>query len=399
MQILDAIRLSVSSVRSSRTRSGLTTLSIAIGVAAVVILTSIGEGMHRYMLGEFTQFGTHLVVVTPGKTSTFGISGAIINNVRPLSLDDADSLRQLRGVEAAVPFVQGNADIEHGRLTRRSMVFGVGAAVPEVWRMQPAIGQFLPEEDARHARPFAVIGKRLHQELFKGANPLGERLRIGGESFRVIGVMESKGQLLGFDLDDAVYLPVGRVMAMFNQNSLMEIDLLYSPQTDSSRLAQAIRQRLLERHGSEDFTITTQDQMLDTLGSVLSILTLAVAALGSLSLLVGAIGILTIMTIAVNERRAEIGLLAALGASPQSIMGLFLLEAVFLSAVGGVLGLLTGFGCVVLLEMLIPALPVQLAWPYVFAAQGVAAGIGLLSGLAPARAAAHINPVEALHEE
>jgi putative ABC transport system permease protein len=399
MKTRDLIRLTTSAVTAHRTRSLLTALGIAVGIAAVVLLTAIGEGVQRFVLQEFTQFGTNLIAVTPGKTETFGVSGAVVSSVRPLSLDDAETLQRLPQVRAVVPFVQGNAAVEGGGRTRRTTVFGTGAAVPEVWQIQPALGKFLPDDEPRRARAFAVLGSKLHAELFGAASPLGERIRVGGETYRVIGVMAPKGQMLGFDLDDTVYIPIVRAMAMFDRESLMEIDLLYAAGADADAVSQRIKERLLARHGSEDFTITTQDQMLEVLGSVLDILTLAVGALGGISLLVGGVGILTIMTIAVTERTAEIGLLRALGASRRQVLGLFLGEAVLLAAAGGLVGLAVGAGGAWLLGAAIPALPTHTAWDYALLALAVAAAIGLLAGVAPALRAAHLDPVEALRGE
>ena len=395
----DFVRLAVHSVLAFRLRSFLTALGIAVGIASVVLLTSIGEGVHKYVLGEFTQFGTNLIAVAPGKSSTFGVSGAIVNNVRPLSLEDAEALERIPRVEAVVPLVQGNAAIEYGKRSRRTMIFGVGSEVPRVWSMKPALGRFLPADDHRHARSFAVLGSKVRAELIGNENPLGRRIRIGGESYRVVGVMESKGQLLGFDLDDAVYIPTYKAMAMFDEESLMEVDILYAAGSDSGQIADAIEAVLQERHGSEDFTITTQDQMLETLGSILDILTLAVGALGGISLVVGGVGILTIMTIAVNERTGEVGLLRALGAGQRQVLWLFLAEAVVLASLGGAAGLLFGAGGAWLLGILVPALPTHTPWSYALLAEATAALIGLAAGVAPAWRAARLDPIEALRAE
>ena len=399
MLAADLIRLATGAVIAQRMRSLLTALGIAVGIASVVLLTSIGEGIHRFVLAEFTQFGTNLIGVTPGKTTTVGLSGAMISNVRPLSLDDAEALRRIPQVRAVVPVLQGNALVEAGKRSRRTMVIGAGARVPEVWQMRVASGQFLPDDDPRAARAFAVLGSKMRQELFPGATPLGQRIRIAGERFRVIGVMEPKGQLLGFDLDDTVYIPAGRALAMFNRESLMEVDLLYAEEAEAQQIADEVRKRLTARHGREDFTITTQKQMLEVLGSILNILTLAVAALGGISLFVGAVGILTIMTIAVSERTAEIGLLRSLGAERRQVLGLFLGEAVVLAALGGLAGLLLGVGGAWLLGSLVPALPVHTPWSYVLLAEGLAALIGLFAGVVPATRAAHLDPVDALRTE
>jgi putative ABC transport system permease protein len=399
MLLQDFIKLSMGTILAYRLRSFLTSLGIAVGIAAVVLLTSIGEGVHQFVLKEFTQFGTNLLAVTPGKSTTFGLSGALVNTVRPLSLDDAEALSKIPRVLSVVPLVQGNAAIEAGKRTRRTMVYGVGHDVPKVWKMKPSMGRFLPPDDPRYARPFVVLGSKVKQELFGSDQPLGQRIRIGTESFRVIGVMEPKGQFLGFDLDDAVYIPTHKAMALFDQDSLLEVDILYAPGTDSEELSKRIKQILITRHVTEDFTITTQDQMLDTLGSILRILTLAVGALGGISLLVGGVGILTIMTISVNERISEVGLLRALGARKRQILWLFLSEAVVLASLGGLAGLVIGAGGAWLLGAAIPALPVHTPWNYVLLAEAIAAAIGLLAGVAPAWRAARLDPVEALRTE
>lgn len=399
MRTRDLIGLTGGAIHAQPVRSLLTGLGIAVGIAAVVLLTAIGAGVQRFVIQEFTQFGTNLVAITPGKTETFGVSGAIISNVRPLSLEDAEALQRLPQVEAVVPFVQGNAEVEAAGRTRRTTVFGTGPDVPAVWQIEPALGRFLPADEPRRARPFAVLGSTLRKELYGNRSPLGERIRIGGETYRIIGSMTSKGQLLGFDLDDTVYIPVGRALAMFDRESLMEVDVLYHADADADELAEKIRERLVGRHGREDFTIVTQDQMLDVLGSVLEVLTLAVGALGAISLAVGGIGILTIMTISVNERTAEVGLLRALGAGRGQIVTLFLGEAVILATLGGLAGLALGTGGAWLLGIAIPGLPTRMAWDYALLALLMAALIGSLSGILPALRAAALNPIDALRSE
>jgi putative ABC transport system permease protein len=397
MRVYDIVTYTAGAVLARRDRSLLTLSGIAIGVAAVVLLTAIGEGVHRFVLAEFTQFGTNLIAVNPGRTSTMGMSGAMIASVRPLSVDDVDALERVPDVEAVVGVVSGNAAVEAGRRSRRTMVFGAGPEVPAIWAMRPAQGRFLPADGA--ARPVAVLGAKLHQELFRGAPALGARIRIGGEPFRVIGVMAPKGQMLGFDLDDTVFIPVQRALAMFDREGLMEIDLLYDRAADSNAVAERVKDVLIRRHGREDFTITTQDQMLEVLGSVLDVLTAVVAALGAISLVVGGIGILTIMTIAVSERRAEIGLLRALGAGRGQILALFLLEATVLALLGGALGFMIGAGGAWLIGVLVPALPTRTAWDFVLLAELAAGLIGLAAGVLPAMRAAALDPVAALHDE
>ncbi len=399
MIVRDALKWALQSLAGQRLRSFLTILGIAVGIAAVVLLTSLGEGVHRFVLGEFTQFGTNLIGITPGKTSTTGVSGAVISNVRPLSIDDAVALARIPRILDTVPVVQGNAAVESGPRTRRTYVFGVGAAAPTVWQMAVAQGRFLPDDHATGSRAFAVLGSRVSRELFGGSNPLGRRIRIGGERYRTIGVMAAKGQMLGFDLDDAVYIPASRALAMFNRESLMEIDVLFAAGSNAKTIADRIQTLLVSRHGSQDFTIVTQTQMLDVLGSVLGVLTLAVGAIGGISLLVGGVGITTIMTIAVRQRRAEIGLLRALGTGRHWIMGLFAIEATLLGGIGGVAGVILGTGGAWMLEALVPNLPTHTPMAYVVLAEVLAAVIGLLSGILPARQAARLDPIAALRAE
>ena len=395
----DLIRLSLGAVFSHRLRSFLTALGIAVGVAAVVLLTSLGEGVHRFVLSEFTQFGTNLIGINPGKTTTVGVSGAIISNVRPMTLDDAEAMKRIPEVTASVPVVQGNAPVEFEKRSRRTYIFGVGPEAPAVWRFNVAKGQFLPPDDPRSPRALVVLGSKVQNELFGTRNPLGQRVRIGGERYRVVGVMESKGQMLGFDLDDAVYIPAARALSLFNRESLMEIDLLYAVGAGADQVAERARKLLIARHGSEDFTITTQEQMLEVLGSILNILTLAVGAVGGISLLVGGVGILTIMIIAVNERTAEVGLLRALGAGRRQILALFIGEAVVLASIGGLAGLVIGTGGAWLLGIAVPALPTHTPWSYVVLAELLAAVIGLAAGVLPAVRAANLDPIEALRAE
>ena len=259
--------------------------------------------------------------------------------------------------------------------------------------------RFLPPDDLRAARAFAVLGSKMRQELFGERNPLGQRITIGGSRYRIIGVMESKGTVLGFDLDDTVYIPAASAMSLFNRDTLFQIDVMYEEGTPVDTVIKGIRNIIEARHGRDDITITTQQQMLDVLGSVLDVLTFAVAAIGGISLLVGAIGIVTIMTIAINERTNEIGLLRALGARQSQVLSLFLGEAIVLAAVGGLSGLVLGIGLAQLLHMVLPALPVHTPILYVLLAEAIAVVIGLLAGVLPARRAARLDPVEALRSE
>ena len=392
----DYLHLAFTSIRFSRLRSVLTALGIAIGITAVVLLTALGGGIQQYILHQFTQFGANIIGVRPGKSSTLGLSGAVISNVRPLSLDDARSLRRIQGVATSVPVVQGNSPIEFDKRTRWTLVLGINHEAPQTWQLRVASGQFLPDDSDTQARNLVVLGAKVRAELFPDINPLGQNIHIGQERFRVIGVMETKGQILGFDMDDTVYIPVSRAMALFNRGSLMEVDMLYQAGANEAAITRQVKQVLLQRHGADDITITSQTDILKTLGSILTILKAVVAAIGSISLLVGGVGILTIMSIAVNERTGEIGLLRALGASSGQVTRLFLLEAMVLASLGGITGTVVGISIAWVLHLAIPAMPVQIDWVYVILAQIVAIVTGLLAGFVPAQRASTLPPVDAL---
>jgi putative ABC transport system permease protein len=400
MRGVDLFRLAWGAVYGHRLRSALTMLGIAIGIAAVILLTSIGEGIHQYVLHEFTQFGTNLIALNPGKAATTGSPGALAGTIRRLTVEDAYALRRLPQVDATMPVAFGNARVEHGERGRSVFVYGVSSDMPRVWKFGVRQGSFLPDEDPHHGSPVAVLGMRLKREVFGDGNALGERIRIGGRPFRVIGVMEPKGQFLQFDLDDTVFVPVSQAMSLFNRDDLMEIDIVYRSARFTREVVRGIRRVMLDRHdGEEDFSITSQESMLEVLGRIIGVVTAAVGAIGGISLVVGAIGILTMMWISVNESTSEIGLLRALGARRRQILGYFLLQAALLSTAGGACGIAGGIGIARLLRAFLPHLPVHTPLEYAAAALALSFAVGLLSGVLPARRAAALDPVEALRAE
>ena len=395
----DLAALALGALTGHRLRSALSMLGIAIGIAAVILLTSIGEGTRRYVLDQFTQFGTNILAVNPGKQETVGLPGVLGGTTRKLTIDDAVALTRLPGVERVAPFTFGSARVEHGNLGRQVNVYGATDALPEVLKFGVRQGRFLPPGDPRRGANVTVLGPKLKRELFGDASALGRWVRIGGSRFRVIGVMEPKGQILGFDIDDVAYVPVASGMRLFNVDELIEVDVLFAHGALEQQVAAAVRETLTERHGKEDFTITTQSQMLEVFGNVMNVVTMGVAAIAGISLLVGAIGILTVMWIAVGERRGEIGLLKALGATGAQVLALFLAESAALATVGGAAGVAAGLGLAWVLGVAVPGLPVHTPVGYAVAAILVSLGTGVLSGVLPARRAAGLDPVVALRAE
>ncbi len=399
MNLVESLRFALRALTAHWTRTLLSASGIAIGIAAVILLTSIGSGIQYFVLSEFSQFGTNIVNITPGKVRTRGTSTGSISSIRLLTIEDSLALKSSHYAIYTNATVTGNAEIRGNGRSRRVTVSGQGPDFDRAFNMHTAIGQFLPADDPRNPRAFAVLGAKVHQELYGNTNPLGSVLQVGGSRFRIIGVMAAKGQVLGFDLDDTVYIPTARALEIFNREGVMEVQMTYPPATPLEEVTQDIKRIMLAQHGREDFTITPQQQMLSTLSTVLNVLTFAVAVLGGISLLVGAVGMITLMHITVTERMAEIGLLNALGATPMRIRILFLLESTALSTLGGIVGLITGSGIAGLLGILIHDLPINIPWHYVIAALLLSGIIGLAAGVIPAMRAARLNPVDALRTE
>jgi putative ABC transport system permease protein len=385
---------------AQRTRTVVSVLGIVIGVASVVILSSIGTGTRDYVLDQFTQFGTNILQISPGKTETVGLPGVLGGTTHKLSLEDAEALRQVPGIEHVVPVVMGQARVESGARGRSVFVYGVNAEVPEVWKFEIGQGSFLSDPDPRNTQPVAVLGPTLKRELFGESNALGRFVRIAGTRLRVIGVMAPKGRMLGFDVDDAAYVPAAMAMRMFNLDELLEVDLTFQQGRAAEPIVEGVRQVLMDRHrGREDFTILTQKDMLDTFDRILVAVTWVVIAIASISLVVGGIGILTVLWIAVGERVPEIGLLRAIGATEQQVARLFLFESALIGVVGGAAGSVIGVGLTLVLRKAVPGLPVQPSLSHTALALGVSLAIGVLAGVLPARRAARLDPVIALRME
>lgn len=394
----DWLRLATSPVTSQPGKSVLTALGIAIGIAAVTLLTTLGHGVRQYVLDSFSQFGTRIIAITPGHSETAGLAGGLISSVRLLTLDDAEALSRITGSEWVVSNVQGSGPVRYGERVRSTEILGTTSEFNQAWDFPLAMGKFLPNTDG-NSPAVAVIGDTLYRELFRSENPLGKFIRIGGQRYRVIGVMQPKGSTLGFDLDDMAYIPADRALTLFNREGLMEVDVVFSEGTTSAQMQERIKSVMMKRHGQEDFILTSQDEMLSSMNRILSILTMGVAALGGISLLVGGVGIFTIMTTNLTERTAEIGLLRAIGCPRRQLLSLFLGEAVMLSLFGAFIGIVITAVVVALLSVLAPAFPVQIQFSTLGLAIAVATITGLISGIWPAYKSSRLSPIEALRGE
>jgi len=399
MRTADLLAFAVGAARGNRVRTALSMLAMAIGVAAVVTLTALGDGARRYVVREFSAIGSNLVIVLPGRTETGGINpGSFVSGTpRDLSIDDALALLRAPAVQRVAPLAVGTSELSVAGKLREGMVVGSTAEFIEVRQFKMAQGQFLPHEDWNRGSMVMVIGARLRAELFPNEAALGRFVRVGDRRFRVIGVLASTGSGLGMNTDELAIVPVSVAQAMFNTHSLFRI-LVEARNRDAIEPAkQQVTQIIRQRHdGEQDVTVITQDAMLATFDRLLGTLTLGVAGIAAVSLAVAGILVMNVMLVSVSQRRSEIGLLKALGASGGTIRGAFLVEAALLSSVGALFGYALGLAGAALIRALYPVFP---AFPpdwAVLAALGTALGTGLLFGVLPARNAARLDPVTAL---
>jgi putative ABC transport system permease protein len=398
MSFLDVLRFAAGALRGHKLRTGLSMLGVAIGVTAVVVLTSLGEGAREYVVNQFASLGTDILIVLPGKTETTGGLPGMGGVPRDLTLEDAMTLaRGLPGVRRVAPVSMGNERVSAGEFSKDVAVVGTTAEMLEIRHLEMGIGQFLPAGEWDRGAPVAVLGHDLARDLFPGRNPLGQVIRIGDFRMRVIGVLAAQGVSLGVDFDTIVMVPVATGMRMFNRTSLFRILLTLAARADVDQAKAKVTQVLTERHaGEEDFTLITQDAVMSSFGAILQVLTAAIAGIAAISLTVAGIGIMNVMLVSVSERTSEIGLLKAVGAHRAQILTAFLVEAVLLSLAGGVAGLLIAWGLLESLMALYPAFPAEPpAWA-VAAALGVSLLVGAVFGVLPARQATRLDPISAL---
>jgi putative ABC transport system permease protein len=393
----DLVAFALRAVRGHRIRTGLTLMGVAIGVAAVILLTALGDGARRYVMGQFESLGSTMLAVLPGKTETSGAAAFMSVTTKDLTLADAEALaRRVQGVQRMAPMSMASETVAYGDRNRKVAVIGSTSDFLEVRRLKLARGRFLPPGDLRRSPAVAVIGTAVARELFPGADPLGKMIRVGKMRARVIGVLAPHGTQLGMNLDEVAIVPVARAMRLFNRRSLFRVLLDARVHADLATVKRDVIAVMRERHGEDDVTVVTQDAVMSSFGRILRALTLAVAAIAAISLAVAGIGIMNVMLVSVTERTSEVGLLRAVGVGRGQIAGVFLAEAALLSLAGGLVGLVLGLAGVWALVTMYPALPARPPLWAVTSALALAVAIGLLFGLLPARRAARLDPVAAL---
>jgi putative ABC transport system permease protein len=402
MNFWERLKISVEALQSNRVRSALTMLGIIIGVMAVILLVSIGEGAKQYINKELKGLGTNILIITSGKIATSGgFHPPMSGTVRKLIYDDALAIkRRCSKVSEAVPVVLGTGKIKYLNLSRDTTVSGVAPAFEKVRNLHVEIGSFITETDVDLKNRVVVLGRRVKTELFGDTNPLGKMVTISDARYRVVGIMERKGMTLGFDIDDVVFIPVKSAQELFDTDSLFEILVTVAREDEIDQATEQIRDVLMKRHGKrEDFTITSQGAMLSTMNTILDVMTSVLGGIAAISLVVGGIGIMNIMLVSVRERTREIGIRKAIGARNRDILTQFLMESTSLSLLGGVVGMALGIGGAMILPHLIEFLPTHISLWSIGLAFSFSAAVGIFFGVYPARKASLLDPIVALRFE
>lgn len=399
MRPADTLRFARTAAAGYPLRTALLILAMAIGVAAVVTLTALGDGARRYVINEFSSLGSNLVIVLPGRSETRGFNpaNAITGTPRDLTVDDARSLTRLPTVRRLAPLAIGTSEISAGGKLREVMIAGTTAEYVQIRRLSLSQGRFLPEDDWNRGSPVVVLGTQVKEDLFGSEPAVGKLVRLGDRRFRVVGVLAKSGTGLGMNSDEIAIVPVALAQAMFNSNTLFRILIEARNREAIEAAKRQVLQALTARHeGEEDVTVITQDAVLATFDRLLGALTFGVAGIAAISLAVAGILVMNVMLVAVTQRTAEIGLLKALGATAGAIRNAFLAEAIMLSTAGAVVGYGLGQIGSAIIRHLYPTFPAYPpAWA-VIAGLGTALVTGILFGVMPARRAARLDPVQAL---
>ncbi|MCK6682864.1 MAG: ABC transporter permease [Thermoanaerobaculia bacterium] len=398
MSFTDLVTFAFGALRGHRLRTGLSLLGVAIGVAAVIMLTSLAEGARLFVTQEFQSLGTNLLIILPGKTETTGSLPVVGGVAHDLTLEDLEAIkRRVPAVRYAAPIVTGTVQAETEGRTRDVIIAGTTWEMLPVRKVPIIMGQYLPRGQSDRPPHVCVLGYDAWKELFPKENPLGRFVRVGTERFQIIGVAGPRGITVGLRLDDLIHVPAAHALRMFNRRGVFRALLEVRSEAEilpaKSRIIEVIR----ERHaGEDDVTILTQDAVLAGFGKILGVLTAALVGITAISLTVAGIGVMNVMLVSVSERVREIGLLKALGATTGQVLRAFLAEASILSTLGGVAGLVAGFLAVRTLRVFYPAFPAEPPPWAIWGALGVSLAVGIVFGLLPARRASRLDPVAAL---
>ncbi len=399
MRAADRLDFAWKAITAYPLRCGLTLLAMAVATCSVILLNGLGDSARRYVVDQFTELGTQLLIVLPGRNETRGGPPPLLGETpRDLTLDDALALLRSPVIDQVAPIIVGQAPVQYRNRIRDTDIIGTTSSFLTLRHLDMAQGRFLPKGDPHRGQSVVVLGLTLKRELFATHRALGKWLRIGNRRFRVIGLLKTSGQAFGEKLDEIAIIPVASAQSLFDTPALFRIVAQARSRADLSKVRDDIETILQSRHeGEKDVTILTSDAILSAFDKILHSLTLAVAGIAAISLVVAGILIMNVMLIAVTQRQPEIGLLMALGASTTEVLKIFLTEALLLSLTGAALGVLPAFLIMAALDHSWPQVSLRIVPWSIPAALGVSITTGVVFGLLPALKAAKVDPVTTLH--
>lgn len=393
----EAAKMALRALHRNLLRTILTLLGIVIGVGSVVAMMAVGQGASADVMARINAMGSNQLVIRPGMPNQRGPSAGGITS---LVAGDADAIEKLANVRAAVPEINGSVTLRFGNADYQTQVTGTTDGLPIIRDWAIAQGSFFTDDDLTGIATVAVLGQTVVKNLFPvGVDPVGQMVIISNVPFRVIGVMGPKGAAaFGQDMDDSVFVPLSTAsLRLFGLKNLRAITVSVADQTLMDDTQDKITALLIERHHLEDFQIRNMAAIMEAASETSNTMTILLGSIAAISLVVGGIGVMNIMLVSVTERTREIGIRMATGARTRNILQQFLVEAVIVSALGGLIGVAGGIGAALIIQAI--GMSIQFSVPVILAAFGCAAGVGLIFGMAPAIKAAHMNPVTALSSE
>ncbi|KJS16444.1 MAG: multidrug ABC transporter substrate-binding protein [Peptococcaceae bacterium BRH_c4b] len=405
MNLKSNLEVALNGLKANKLRSALTMLGIIIGVSAVIIMISVGQGAGKRITDQISSMGSNLLTVMPGAEQQGPVRGAG-GSVNTLTLDDAKAIAKLDMVANVAPAVGGSATIAYGSETWTSEYSGTTPELQKIRDLPTASGTFFADEDVSGATPVAVLGQTVVDNLYpEGTDPIGTKIRINKLSYTVVGVLASKGaSMMGQDQDDVVYIPVTTAQRkMLGQKYVSRINVQAESQESMDYIESSIESLLRERHDihnneEDDFNVRNQAELIEAVESTSAVMTMMLASVAAVSLLVGGIGIMNIMLVSVTERTREIGLRMAVGATDSNIRNQFLVEALVLCMLGGIAGILLGVTGSKLLSV-IGGWSTSVTLYSILLSAGFSAAVGIFFGYYPAKQAAALDPIEALRFE
>ncbi|MCR4263608.1 MAG: ABC transporter permease [Candidatus Roizmanbacteria bacterium] len=405
MEYRENLHSAYQSLKSSKLRTVLTMLGIIIGISAVILIVSIGQGAVQYITDELSAFGTNFFSINPGTSAASQFAGGKKN----LTLEDMEAIQRdssLTNIEYVIPFAAASVTVSANNIDKTLLVYGTTHEASQMLSSNMIAGEFLSEEDVVSSSRVAVVGSEAAEEYFgEDTYPIGEIIRIDNKPFRVIGISKASSGFFGGFFNNAVFIPVDVVMNQIigTDAGLQEIDISVHDTELINQTIEDVSVLLRDRHTidegeDDDFVVQSFQDALSTVQTITTMLTLVVAAISGISLVVGGVGVMNIMLVTVTERTREIGLLKSIGAKQRDILNQFLMEAVVLTLTGGIIGITLGIGGAFLISLILP-IPFVVSVPAIAIAVGVSISVGIIFGIYPARRAAKLNPIDALRHE